>query len=39
MHMQGEEYQAWVAYGTVSPVVVRGLDGVPVVMVYRRAAR
>jgi hypothetical protein len=39
MHMQGEEYQMWVAYGTVSPVLVRGLDGVPVVMVYRRAPR
>lgn len=36
MHMQGEEYQAWVAFGTTSPEVVRGLDGVPVVMVYRR---
>lgn len=36
MHMQGEEYQAWVAFGTVAPDVVRGLDGVPVVMVYRR---
>jgi hypothetical protein len=36
MHMQGEEYQAWVAMGTVSPVVVRGLDGVPVIWVYQR---
>lgn len=35
-HMQGEEYQAWVAFGTTRPEVVRGLDGVPVVMVYRR---
>jgi hypothetical protein len=36
MHMQGEEYQTWVAFGTVRPDVVRGLDGVPVVWVYRK---
>jgi 4-amino-4-deoxy-L-arabinose transferase-like glycosyltransferase len=35
-HMQVEEYQAWVAYETVQPFVVEGLDGVPVVWVYRR---
>jgi 4-amino-4-deoxy-L-arabinose transferase-like glycosyltransferase len=35
-HMQVEEYQAWVAYETVEPLVVEGLDGVPVVWVYRR---
>ncbi|MBK6516906.1 MAG: glycosyltransferase family 39 protein [Polyangiaceae bacterium] len=36
LHMQGQEYQAWVAYGTVQPVVVSGLDGVPVVWAYKR---
>jgi hypothetical protein len=36
MHMQGQEYQAWVAYDTVRPDVVRGLDGVPTVWVYRK---
>lgn len=35
-HMQGQEYQAWVAYGTVQPVHVAGIDGVPVIWVYRR---
>ncbi len=35
-HMAGVEYQIWVAMGTVSPVVVRGLDGVPIVWVYLR---
>jgi hypothetical protein len=39
MHMQGEEYQAWVAYETVRPAVIAGLDGVPVVWAYRRAPR
>jgi hypothetical protein len=37
MHMQGEEYQAWVAYETRRPAIVAGLDGVPVIWVYRRA--
>lgn len=36
-HMQGQEYQAWVALGTTAPAFIAGLDGVPVVMVYRRA--
>ncbi len=36
MHMQMQEYQAWIAFGTVQPWVVRGLDGVPVVWLYRR---
>lgn len=36
-HMQGQEYQAWVALGTTAPDFVAGLDGVPVVWVYRRA--
>ncbi|NUP09019.1 MAG: hypothetical protein HOW73_23460 [Polyangiaceae bacterium] len=36
MHMQGQEYQAWVAFGTVQPDIVRGLDGVPVIWAYKR---
>lgn len=35
-HMQGQEYQAWVAFGTTAPAYVAGLDGVPVILVYRR---
>lgn len=35
-HMQGQEYQAWVAYGTVQPAHVAGLHGVPVIWIYRR---
>ncbi len=35
-HMSGQEYQAWVAYGTAVPDHVAGLDGVPVIWVYRR---
>jgi hypothetical protein len=35
-HMSGQEYQAWVAYGTVRPDHVAGLDGVPVIWIYRR---
>jgi hypothetical protein len=35
-HMLGQEYQAWVAYGTVRPVMIAGLDGVPVIWVYKR---
>lgn len=38
MHMQGQEYQAWVAFGTTRPALVMGPDGVPVVMVYERRA-
>lgn len=38
-HMLGVEYQTWVAYGTVRPDFIAGLDGVPVVWVYRRPAR
>jgi hypothetical protein len=38
LHMQGEEYQAWDAFGTVAPVEIEGLDGVPVISVYRRSA-
>jgi hypothetical protein len=35
-HMLGQEYQAWVAFGTVQPDHVGGLDGVPVILVYRQ---
>ena len=36
MHMQGQEYQNWVAFGTVRPDFMAGLDGVPVIWVYRQ---
>ena len=38
-HMQGQAYQAWVAYGTSRPDHVGGLDGVPVILVYRMPRR
>ena len=38
-HMRGQEFQAWVAYGTVRPAMVGGLDGVPVILVYKQPAR
>jgi hypothetical protein len=38
-HMLGQAYQAWVAFGTTSPEHVAGLDGVPVILVYRNRAR
>jgi 4-amino-4-deoxy-L-arabinose transferase-like glycosyltransferase len=38
-HMQGQEYQAWVAYGTVRPDHVAGPDGVPVIWIYRKKGR
>ena len=34
-HMRGQEFQAWVAYGTVRPDIIAGLDGVPVILVYK----
>lgn len=37
LHMQGQEYQAWLALGTLAPVEIAGLDGVPIVWIYRRA--
>ena len=37
LHMQGVEYQQWVAMGTAAPVHVAGLDGVPVIWIYQRA--
>ena len=36
LHMRGVEQQAWVAFDTVAPDVIAGLDGVPVVWCYRR---
>lgn len=36
-HMRGQEFQAWVAYGTVKPAIIGGLDGVPVILVYKAA--
>lgn len=35
-HMLGQEYQAWLSFGTVRPVAVGGLDGVPVIWIYAR---
>ncbi len=35
-HMSGQEYQNWVAFGTARPAHIAGLDGVPVIWVYRR---
>ena len=35
-HMAGVEYQIWVALGTTTPAVVKGLDQVPIVWVYFR---
>jgi hypothetical protein len=37
LHMLGHEYQSWIAFGTASPALVAGLDGVPVIMVYEQA--
>ncbi len=34
-HMSGQEYQNWVAFGTAVPDEIAGLDGVPVIWVYR----
>jgi hypothetical protein len=39
MHMQGQEYQAWVALGTTRPALILGPDGVPVLLAYRRVGR
>ncbi|WP_437932169.1 glycosyltransferase family 39 protein [Sorangium sp. So ce291] len=38
-HMLGQAYQAWVAFGTTSPDHIAGLDGVPVILVYRNTTR
>jgi hypothetical protein len=36
LHMLGQEYQNWIAFGTAAPDHIAGLDGVPVILVYRR---
>jgi hypothetical protein len=36
LHMQGQEHQNWVAFDTVAPAHIGGLDGVPVILVYKR---
>lgn len=33
-HMEPQEYQTWVAYRTVRPAHIAGIDGVPVIVVY-----
>lgn len=38
-HMLGQAYQAWIAYGTSRPDDIAGLDGVPVILVYRDPSR
>ena len=38
-HMEGVEYQIWVAYGTASPAYVGSYDGVPIVYVYEKPPR
>jgi len=35
-HMLGQEYQNWLAFGTVAPAHIGGLDGVPVILVYKQ---
>ena len=35
-HMLGQEYQNWVAFGTVAPAYIGGIDGVPVILVYKQ---
>ena len=37
-HMLGHEYQEWMAFGTVRPAYIGGLDGVPVILVYEQPA-
>lgn len=36
LHMEGQEYQNWTSFGTVAPAEIGALDGVPVILVYRR---
>lgn len=36
LHMLGQDYQTWIAFGTSAPDAIGGLDGVPVILVYRR---
>lgn len=35
-HMAGVEQQIWTVFGTTTPAIVKGLDGVPIVWVYVR---
>ncbi len=35
-HMLGQEYQNWIAFGTDRPAFIGGIDGVPVILVYKR---
>ena len=37
-HMLGQEYQAWVAFGTTRPAHIGGLSGVPVILIYEDPA-
>lgn len=39
LHMLGHEYQDWVAFGTIRPAFIGGLDGVPVIVVYEDPQR
>jgi hypothetical protein len=36
MHMEGQEYQAWIAFDSDRPADVAGLDGVPVIWVFKK---
>jgi hypothetical protein len=38
-HMAAVEHQIWIAYGTARPDHIAGLDGVPVIWVYRRPGK
>lgn len=38
-HMLGQEYQAWLATGSLAPAFIAGPDGVPTIWIYRRTAR
>ena len=39
LHMEGQEYQNWVAFGSDRPSEIGRLDGVPVIVVYQRNPR
>jgi hypothetical protein len=32
--MLGQEYQNWLAFSTLRPAYIGGIDGVPVIVVY-----
>ncbi len=38
-HMAGVEHQTWIAYETCRPDHIAGLDGVPVIWVYKRPGK